>query len=137
MSLRDEFLKVLIADEGIRNLPYPDSKGHQTIGVGHNLEKPISNRAIYVILDDDVADAFADLDRELPWWKAMGWQRQIVLASMCFNMGIAKLLEFHKALPAMQSGDYLTASEEMKDSDWYREIGPRAERLCVMMRDGK
>src|SRR5690349_23604373 len=53
-------------DEAKRNRPYRDSVGKLTIGVGHNLDdKPISDRAVRVILEDDVADARRDLQTAL------------------------------------------------------------------------
>ena len=48
---------------------------------------------------------------------------------MCFNLGITRLLKFKKFLGALESKDYKTASEEMMDSRWATQVGPRAVRL--------
>ena len=38
-------------------------------------------------------------------------------------------LKFKKFLGALESKDYKTASEEMMDSRWATQVGPRAVRL--------
>src|SRR5690349_7302499 len=97
-------------DEAKRNRPYRDSVGKLTIGVGHNLDdKPISDRAVRVILEDDVADARADLYAHLPWTKTLSEPRQAALLNMCFNMGIGGLLTFKNALAAMKAGNWTLA----------------------------
>lgn len=46
--------------------PYSGSLGAQTIGIGHNLHKPLSERARQVIFEDDVADARNDCLHAFP-----------------------------------------------------------------------
>lgn len=124
-------------DEGVRSKPYKDSVGKLTVGVGHNLDdKPLSDRAIGVILDDDITDVLEDLDRVLPWWRTMSEPRQRVLANMCFNMGISRLLEFKNTLAAMKSGDWEAAASGMEQSKWFTQVGGRAVRLVAVMRQG-
>ena len=132
--LRDQ----LIQDERLRLSMYTDSVGVHTIGVGHNLDaKPISRRAAMVILDDDIADSMAEMDRAMPWWRTLDEVRQMVLANMCFNLGLGGLLSFRKALMAMKRGDYVAAAEDMKDSKWYTQVGARAVRLVNAMETGE
>ena len=73
---------------------------------------------------------------ELPWWRKLDEVRQRVLANMCFNLGIDKLLGFQNALAAMAKGVYTTAAAEMQDSLWYGQVGQRAVRLCSAMETG-
>jgi len=127
----------LIRDEGKRNKPYKDSKGILTIGIGHNLEEGISDEAISFIFKNDIQTVIEDLDRNIPWWKTLDEVRQRVLANMCFNLGIVRLLEFRKFLMAAQAGDYKTAAKEMMDSLWASQVGKRAVRLEHMMRTGE
>ena len=130
-TLRDQ----LIQDEAIRTKPYRCSAGKLTIGVGHNLDdKPITKRAALLILEDDIADVVADLDRALPWWRDMDDARQNVLANMCFNLGLDRLLGFKNALAAMARQDYDEAADEMHNSRWREQVGARADRLIAIMR---
>ena len=57
MSYIDILQAQLTVDEGHKNFMYKDTKGIPTIGIGHNLNKPISDRAVQVIFEDDMADA--------------------------------------------------------------------------------
>ena len=134
-----KLISELIIDEGLRLKIYFDSKGVPTIGVGHNLrDKPISEAAAFFIVGDDVHDVEVDLDKHLQWWRKLDETRQRVLANMCFNMGVARLLGFHKFLGFAEAGDYAGAASEMLDSKWAREdVQPtRSQRLSAMMRDG-
>lgn len=132
-------------DEGVRYWPYKDTAGIQTTGCGHNLQaKPLPSNWAYPLtpaqvthlLEQDIADTFANLDRNLPWWHQLDEVRQRVVANMCFNLGIGKLLGFHNTLLAMQRGSYAVAAAGMMASDWYRQVGPRAVRLCQAMENG-
>lgn len=128
--------KLLELHEGKRNLMYTDSVGIPTIGIGHNLQKPISDKAVSVIFQDDIQDTIKDLDTHLPWWKTLSENRQLVIADMCFNLGITKLLQFNNTLKAMQEGRYNDAAEGMGNSKWAVQVGSRAVRLQKMMREG-
>jgi lysozyme len=58
VSYRDILKVQLAVDEGRKAKMYLDTVGKWTIGVGHNLsDKPISQRAIDVIFEDDIGDA--------------------------------------------------------------------------------
>jgi lysozyme len=150
MVLVDELRR----DEGVRYLPYLDSKGIPTVGVGHNLRAkpipagwnyPLTDMQVDQLLSEDLDDVYEDLDRSLPWWRALDAVRQRVICNMCFNMGIGRLLGFAKMTAAARTRDYTRAAVEMLDSKWAREhvgIGTaakpgRALRLANMMRDGK
>jgi lysozyme len=129
--------ELLTLHEGLRLKPYRCTSDKLTIGVGHNLDdKPISPRAAEVMLEDDINDVLNDLDKNLPWWKDLSETRQLVLADMCFNLGIQGLLGFKNTLSAMQSGDYEKAANGMSQSLWAKQVGKRAERLIQMMRAG-
>jgi lysozyme len=130
-ALRDQ----LAIDEGLRLKPYHDTVGKLTIGVGRNLDdEGISNAEAMQLLDNDIAGHVADLDRELPWWTRLDDARQLVLANMCFNLGITRLLLFKKMLDHLARGEHEAAAGEMMNSKWANDVGPRATRLIVAMR---
>lgn len=132
-------------DEGVRYVRYLDSKGIPSTGVGHNLlasplpagwTYPLNDAQVNQLLNGDVAETFHQLDTHLPWWRQLDEVRQRVIANMCFNMGIAKLLGFHNTLAAMHRGAYAVAAAGMKASAWYGQVGERAVRLCEAMETG-
>lgn len=132
----DLLVEELERDEGKKNFPYRDTEGLLTIGVGRNIQQcGISDDEIAYLLKNNIAEVAADLDRSLPWWRNISEERQRVLANMCFNMGIDRLLGFKNMLAATQSGDYKTAASEMMDSQWAKQVGDRAKRLEQMMQE--
>lgn len=129
----ESFEDMLIRHEGMLATPYIDSVGVQTIGIGHNLHKPLSHAAILQIFKDDVADAKNDCLHAFPWFAELDEARQWVLINMCFNMGLTRLKGFYKFLNAMQAGDYDTAAVEMLDSLWSKQVKGRARELAALM----
>jgi lysozyme len=147
--MNNENLQKLIAelrrDEGVRYSVYKDTKGIDTVGVGHNLQAkpmpagwscPLNDVQVNSLLDDDLEDVFHDLDRALPWWTDLNDVRMRVIANLCFNMGINRLLGFTKALTAARQGKYDIASAELLNSTWATQVKGRATRLADMMRKG-
>jgi len=122
--------------EGVRSLPYEDSVGILTIGVGHNLEKPISKAAIEQILQDDIAEAISEMDRMFAGWRNHSNNRQNVLVEMCFNLGAPRLKMFSSMWEALQFKDYPKAATEMLDSRWAKQVGNRARTMAEAMRNG-
>src|ERR1051326_6502744 len=133
VSLRDQ----LIRDEGIRLRPYKDTAGKLTIGVGRNLDDVgISNAEAFYLLDNDIAKAQQNLRARLPWLASLDYSRQCVLFNMCFNLGVDKLMEFHNTLDAIADGRYGDAADDILESKWATQVGPRAQRLANQMRTG-
>lgn len=133
----DALKRDLVQDEALRLKPYRDSKGILTIGIGHNLQaKGISPAIADAIYREDVDEVMHELDVHLPWWRELDPVRQRVLANLCFNMGIATLLDFKHTLLCMESGQFAAAAEGMRASLWHRQVGDRAVRLETMMETG-
>lgn len=133
-------VKQMREEEGVVPYAYQDSLGYWTIGVGHLIDKrkggKLSDAIIDAILMEDINNAIADLDKNLPWWKTLTENRQRVLISMCFNLGISKLLGFKNTLAMMQKGDYEGAAKGMLDSLWASQVKSRATKLAKMMKEG-
>jgi lysozyme len=55
---------------------------------------------------------------------------------MAFNLGEWKLRGFKLMKAAIDSRDWEQAANEAKDSLWYRQVGPRAERIVSAIREG-
>ena len=133
----EQLTKELRTDEGVKPMPYRDTVGKLTIGVGRNLDdRGLSNDEIDYLLKNDIRIVCEELDKRLPWWRRMSAVRQRVLANMAFNMGINVLLTFRNTLAAMQGGRYDDAAVGMLASKWAKQVGKRAIRLSEMMKKG-
>jgi len=133
----DRLKEMLVKHEGLRLTVYRDSIGLPTIGVGRNLQdRGISEPEAMILLANDITNVLADLDRALPWWRQLSENRQLVLADMCFNLGISRLMGFKNALQAAQEGRWSDAAHEMLDSRWAAQVGSRAVELADMMEVG-
>lgn len=128
----------LTVDEGRRPRIYIDTVGKVTGGVGRNLtDRPFSEDEIDLMLRNDIRGVELDLDRACPWWRQMSDARQNVLANMCFNLGIDRLLGFVNTLALMKAKRYDAAAAEMLNSKWANQVGDRAIRLAATMRKGE
>lgn len=131
--LRDE----LTRDEKQVLFPYKDTVGKLTIGVGRNIsDRGISHDEAQFMLDNDIKLVESDLNSKLPWWVNLTDNRQRVLANMCFNLGINRLLGFKNTLGFIRTGQYNKAADGMLQSLWAKQVGARATRLADLMRKG-
>jgi lysozyme len=128
----------LAIDEGKRSRIYLDSEGKWTCGIGRNLsDRAFSEDEIALMFKNDVDSAERDLDRNLPWWRAMNDARQNALANMAFQLGIVRLLGFKKALELLKAGRWDAAASEFMDSKWARQVPARAKRVTDLIRTGE
>jgi lysozyme len=127
--------QLLINHEGMRLKPYKDTVGKLTIGVGRNLDdKGITYQEALQMLDKDIEDATSDCLHAFPWYADLTQQRQWVIISMVFNMGLAGVKKFAHMLSYIELGDYDGAAWEMAQSKWAQQVGMRAVELQEMMR---
>ena len=120
-------------DEGVQDVMYRDTRGFWTVGVGHCLSIPQSQFTISALFQDDTNGAEAALDAKWPWWRNLSQVRQRVMMGLMFNMGTGTLSGFPKFLAAMESGDWQTASAELGNSAYAREVGQRCIRYQYMI----
>lgn len=132
-SLKD----MLTKDEGFRQFPYKDTVGKLTIGIGRNLDdRGITLDESLYLLDNDIALAESSLIKSFPAYSSLDVSRKAVLISMCFNMGLPKLMMFKAMIDAINHKDYILASKEMLDSKWASQVSGRAYRLAKIMENG-
>ena len=155
--------KVLLADlkrhEGIRNRLYFDPLGILTAGIGHALGSRLVPAVIRnamlmpgmmdTPLHPDIVDHWLLLDtveadkqvRSLALSRGVNFDalspaRQMVLVSMCFNIGAGRLGHFNKMWAALMRENYPETVAQMKDSLWHRQVGIRAVELETIMLKG-
>ena len=127
----------LSRDEGRERMPYVDTVGKITIGVGRNLtDRGLSDDEIDYLLQNDIDLVLDEMDSEFPWASRMTPARRRVLANMLFNLGLTKLRKFKNTLAAMERGDYRSAARGMRTSLGAKQVGARADRLARLMEHG-
>ena len=130
--------EILVRDEGERLKPYRDTVGKLTIGVGRNLtDIGISRDESRFMLKNDIQRVQQELRSSVACYASLDSVRQMALESMCFNLGLHGLLEFHDMLQAAAEGRWDDAAREALDSRWAGQVGERATRIAEMLRTGR
>ena len=115
--------------------------GFWTIGIGRLIDARkgggISREESDYLLNNDINNRIASLEKALPWFNDLDDARKGVLLNMSFQMGINGLLNFKTTLARVQSGDYFGAADSMLQSKWANQTPQRANRLADQMRYGK
>lgn len=132
--------------EGRIPYAYQDSLKYWTIGVGHLVDERRGGRLpdhiIDALLDHDLEVTEKELDRALPWAKALDPVRRAVLIDMTFNLGIEPFdgdgnRDWPIFVGQVRDGLYEDAAHNMLSTLWARQVGQRARRLAEMMRSGQ
>lgn len=138
--------------EGFRSSTYKDTKGKNTIGYGFNIDDP----SIKKLLPSDVINGRRSINKEeadkifnrlyiranndaksfigQENFNKLSKSRQDILTDMSYNLGKNKLDGFRKFRKALLRGDYESAADEMRDSDWHNQVKNRAVYLENLMR---
>lgn len=128
----------LIRHEGLRLMPYTDTVGKLTIGVGRNLtDNGISKEEALDLLDHDIAEHIETLRRNIPWIADLDPVRQDVLYNMAFNLGALGLLQFKRTLALVRAARYEEAASAMLQSKWATQVKGRAVELAAQMKTGQ
>lgn len=138
-------IKILAFEEGFRSRPYVCSMGYVTIGLGTKLHKhrdldpndfPISvTRAqAEVWLDTEVEAKHSGLLRRSTTYKNLDSDRQAILLSMAYQMGVSGVLKFQLMLAALHNGDYNEAAAQALSSRWAEQTPERAMRHARVLR---
>jgi len=114
-------------------MPYPDTVGKTTIGVGRNIEdRGISEDEAMLMLDNDIK--LVEMQCAIfEWFPGLSDIRKKVIIDMVFNLGITRFRKFKKTIQYLSENDFLNASIEMKDSKWCSQVGNRCVTLSYMM----
>ena len=155
---RSALIDQLILHEGMELKVYQDHLGIDTIGVGRNLqdrgitdgelsfmnilrsdiyEQGITEANARFLLSNDIDIVEKELVDAHPCINNLNDARTRVVLDMAFNMGVPRLRKFKKMWAGIHEEDYNTASIEMLDSRWASQVGRRAERLSIAMREGE
>jgi len=143
---RENVFETLKEDEGVENRIYKDHLGYPTFGVGHLITKDdpefgkpvdteVSEERVWEAFEQDLDVAVDECEVlfEEEWHKFPGEVQEIVV-NMMFNMGRPRLSKFKGMKRGVDSKDWNAAADEMVDSNWYRQVTKRADRLVARMR---
>ena len=125
---------------------YKDTKGKYTVGNGHLLTNPelkklketqvgLTPEGMEITqeeADDWFAADFKDANDDVnALYKGidMPEEQREVLVNMAFNLGRTKLAKFKEMRKGLVAGDSKKVADEMKDSEWYKQVKGRGKRL--------
>ena len=136
----DKLKEEIKTDEGVIYEVYLDHLGYKTCGVGHlcratdpenklEVGDPISVERVDVLFAEDLETTIDECKLLYNNFDGLPEEVQRIIANMLFNMGGPRLSRFHKMKKAVDNGDWIEASVQMKDSLWARQVPNRADRL--------
>lgn len=126
-------IALLKQEEGFRPRPYYCSEEYPTIGYGFKLGKKRAPLPDFKLPEPVAALWLGTLVSELKTELSvelfnLSEERQAVLISMAYQMGVDGLRKFKKFLAAVKVGDWKLAATEMQDSLWFKQTKQRAIR---------
>jgi len=136
--ITSQLIRELKGDEGFVPHEYKDSLGYSTIGYGRLIDKRkggglTEDEADY-LLSNDVAKAWEQVKKAIPWITDQPETVQRGLVNMAFQMGIDGLLGFKNSLAFIKAGEYDKARSNMEQSKWFKQTPARAKRVISMIR---
>ena len=140
----DELRQEIQNDEGRVNSVYLDHLSLPTIGIGHLIKESdpeyglpvgtvIDDERINELFDQDIKVTLSECEQLYGNFNNLPEEVQKILANMMFNLGRPRLSRFLKMKQHVDNRDFASASQEMKNSKWYRQVTNRAQRLCDRM----
>ena len=118
-------LKLIADEEGFRNKPYKCSEGVLTFGHGLTY---ITESESLDILQNRVYQITNDLGDKYDWFNNLTDNRQSIIVSMVYQLGLNGFSKFKKAILAIEKEDWSKACEEFKDSRAYSQTKNRWDR---------
>jgi lysozyme len=150
--------KELLADisdgEGYKKMPYPDTEGVMTAGIGYNLKANIlglSSVELNYINKNGMSETDAEnylircvkicikeIEAKFDWWSKVDGVRQDAIINVVYNIGMPRFSDpvhgFTKTIGFLAHQRYIEAATELLDSKWASQVhehrsGPIAQQL--------
>lgn len=138
MSLFD----LLQYEEGYRETAYHCTEGYPTIGIGtkigpkgadlSNYTLKVSESLARCMLNEEV-QGIRDALVKYSWYRNLNEDRQIIIKSMCYQMGVSGVMKFKKMIAALEKQDFSEAARQALDSRWAKQTPARAERHATVI----
>lgn len=144
---QNQYAEIVIKlEEGWRQREYHCSEGFRSIGYGRKLSnvkfEPLGNTVAtekeeIVFVRQRISEVITKLAVLQPIaWSKCNLQRQAILVSLAYQVGIEGALKFKKMWAALESNNFEEASKQMLDSLWAKQTKNRALRHAKTMKDG-
>ena len=135
----------LEVDEGCVYEIYNDHLGYATFGIGHlvtesdpeqgqSVGTPVSSDRVAEAFESDIQSVLRDCNILYSDFNNLPEEVQQVIANMMFNLGRPRLSKFAGMKRGVDARDWDAAADEMVDSNWYRQVTNRADRLVERVR---
>tara|TARA_Y100000401_G_C8174095_1_gene150672 strand:- start:27 stop:473 length:447 start_codon:yes stop_codon:yes gene_type:complete len=142
----DKLREELKIDEGVKYEIYLDHLSLPTCGVGHLIKDTdpesglpvgtkIEEERVNELFDEDIQVTIQECKYLYNDFDDLPEEAQRIIANMMFNLGRPRLSRFLKMKQHIDNRDFVSASEEMKNSKWYRQVTNRAQRLVDRMQN--
>jgi lysozyme len=141
----EQLREQLEVDEGCVYEIYNDHLGYATFGIGHlvtesdpeqgqSLGTAVSSERVAEAFESDIQSVLRDCNILYSDFDDLPEEAQQVIANMMFNLGRPRLSKFAGMKRGVDARDWNVAADEMVDSNWYRQVTNRADRLVERVR---
>ena len=141
----EQLREQLEVDEGCVYEIYNDHLGYPTFGIGHlvtesdpeqgqSLGTAVSSERVAEAFESDIQSVLRDCNVLYSDFHNLPEEAQQVIANMMFNLGRPRLSKFAGMKRGVDARDWNQAADEMVDSNWYRQVTNRADRLVERIR---
>ena len=141
----EQLREQLEVDEGCVYEIYNDHLGYATFGIGHlvtesdpeqgqSLGTAVSSDRVAEAFESDIQSVLRDCNILYSDFHNLPEEAQQVIANMMFNLGRPRLSKFAGMKRGVDARDWNAAADEMVDSNWYRQVTNRADRLVERIR---
>lgn len=127
--------------EGKVNMPYKDTKGIWTVGIGTRF--PIDDEEMQWLFEHRLHKFVKAAIKIFPDLWSFGDARAFAIIDMIYNLGVAGFRGFKNMISAIHDRDWERAAREAEDlddgaqpDDWYQTVGERGKEIVKMLRTG-
>ena len=134
-----DYYNFIKSSEGIKYSIYKDSRGSDTVGVGHKIisgdrvKSNYSEKEIQAFFNKDCNAALIIARRQFNNFDSLPDDIKEIIVSICFNLGEGGIKKFVKFKNAIARKDYKRAAKELKDSAWHKQVGVRGKKYVAIL----
>ena len=142
MGSLDDTKKMIIKHEGMKDMPYKDSLGLWTIGVGHLIgdgkslpaeyNRKFTQAEIMKMFDEDF-EHHAKAAEKIPGYNKANQGGQGALIDLTFNMGPSWYKKWPNFVKKLGAGDFKGAADELAGSKWAQQVKSRAQTIIALV----
>jgi lysozyme len=134
-----DYYNFIKSSEGIKYSIYKDSRGNKTVGVGHlmlptdKIKASYSEKEVRAFFDKDLGAALIIARKHFPNFDSLSDDAKEIVVSLAFNLGSGGLSKFKKFKAAIANKDFTRAAKELRESNWYSQVGVRGKKYVAIL----